>query len=100
MRTNSESGFSNPRVFLALTFCSVGALLAVFSVASAPPSSALADPPSCKPPGTLIITDPAGDQTGAPTANQQFDIQSVSIAEPCLAGGADNLVFTIKVANL
>src|ERR1700730_1930723 len=100
MRTNPDSCFFNPRVFLALAFCSVGAVLAVFSVASAPPNSALADPMSCTAPGTLIISDPAGDQNGAPAANQQFDIQSVSIAEPCLASGVDSLVVTIKVANL
>ena len=59
------------------------------------------DPLTCSPPGTLIISDPAGDQTGGPAANQQFDITSVSIAEPCVGDGStDKLAFTIKVANL
>src|SRR5438309_11816231 len=57
------------------------------------------DPATCTAPGTTITTDPSGDQTGAP-ANQQLDITSISIAEPCFADGVDKLVFTIKVANL
>ncbi|MDQ6625122.1 MAG: glycoside hydrolase, partial [Verrucomicrobiota bacterium] len=67
-------------------------------------SDALAQPDdavTCTSPGTLVVTDPAGDQTGAPAANQQFDIQSVSIAEPCAGDPATNyLTFTMKVANL
>ncbi|PYK31290.1 MAG: hypothetical protein DME57_04230, partial [Verrucomicrobia bacterium] len=55
---------------------------------------------SCTPPGTSVVTDPTGDQNGNPAANQQFDIQSISIAEPCFANNIDKLVFTIKVANL
>ena len=58
------------------------------------------DPLSCAAPGTLIVTDPTGDQTGAPAADQQFDIQSVSIAEPCFTDDIDWLAFTIKVATL
>src|SRR5436305_1629626 len=63
-------------------------------------STIAADPPSCSTPGTLVVSDPTGDQTGAPAANQQFDIQSISIAEPCLADGINRLTFTMKVANL
>ncbi|MDQ6908380.1 MAG: glycoside hydrolase, partial [Chloroflexota bacterium] len=59
----------------------------------------MVDPPSCTRPGTTVVTDPAGDQTGAP-ANQQLDILSVSIAEPCFADNLNKLVFTMKVANL
>jgi len=33
----SQSGIFNPRVLLAFTLCSVGALLAVFSLAATPP---------------------------------------------------------------
>jgi hypothetical protein len=46
------------------------------------------------------VSDPTGDQNGNPAANQQFDIQSVSIAEPCATDGQNRLVFTLKVANL
>ncbi|MGI9087731.1 MAG: hypothetical protein ACR2HH_08350 [Chthoniobacterales bacterium] len=46
------------------------------------------------------MSDPAGDQTGGPAANQQFDITSLSIAEPCFGDGLDKLVFTLKVSNL
>ena len=59
----------------------------------------LVDPPTCTLPGTLIVTDPAGDQTGAP-ANTQLDLRSISIAEPCFADGLNKLVFTIKVTDL
>src|SRR5947209_2628519 len=57
-------------------------------------------PATCSAPGTLVVSDPTGDQTGGPAANQQFDIQSISIAEPCLGDGANRLTFTIKVADL
>src|SRR5438067_11583295 len=45
MRKNpaSESGLFNPRVLIALSLCSVGALLAMFSFASTPPSGTLTD---------------------------------------------------------
>ena len=61
-----------------------------------------APPPQspCKLPGITIATDPAGDQTGHP-ANSQLDIQSISIAEPFTSSTAANqLYFTMKVANL
>jgi hypothetical protein len=54
---------------------------------------------SCALPGVTIITDPSGDQNGAP-ANTNLDIQSVSIAEPYYADGSQKIVFTIKVADL
>src|ERR1700682_5471640 len=38
MPNNPESGFYNPRVFLAFILCSAGALLAMFSFAADPPS--------------------------------------------------------------
>ena len=55
---------------------------------------------NCTPPGTTVVTDPASDQNGAPAANQQLDIQSLSIAEQCFADGLDKLTFTLKVADL
>src|SRR5256885_15078640 len=67
---------------------------------NASPAATLSSLPSCIPPGTSIVSDPTGDQNGAPVANQQFDIQSLSIAEQCFADGLDKLTFTIKVANL
>jgi len=36
-KTASQSGIFNPRVLLAFTLCSVGALLAMFSLAATPP---------------------------------------------------------------
>ena len=41
---------------------------------------------ACVAPGTEVLTDAAGDQAGAPVSNTQFDIQSVSFAEPNWAG--------------
>ncbi len=50
--------------------------------------------------GITVVTDPAGDQTGAP-ANSELDIQSISIAEPYVSASTPNaLTFTMKVANL
>ena len=45
MRKNpsSESGLFNPRVLIALSFCSVGVLLAMFSFAATPSSGTLTD---------------------------------------------------------
>jgi uncharacterized repeat protein (TIGR01451 family) len=47
----------------------------------------------------LLDTDPTGDQKSAP-ANQDLDIQSVSIAEPFFGLGVHKLVFKMKVADL
>jgi hypothetical protein len=54
---------------------------------------------SCLAPGVTVITDPTGDQKGAP-ANAALDIQSVSIAEPYYPNGSQKVVFTLKVADL
>src|SRR6266566_6554995 len=45
MRKNplSESGFFNPRILIAVGFCSLGVLLAMFSFASTPSSGTLTD---------------------------------------------------------
>ncbi len=123
MRKNSSSlsGLFIPRLLLALLLCFSGLFLGVFSethllgasagktklrstdsrnISSGDSIVTPNDPLSCTAPGTLIVTDPTGDQTGAPAADQQFDIQSVSIAEPCFTDGIDRLAFTIKVATL
>ncbi|HEX8069574.1 MAG TPA: PKD domain-containing protein [Pyrinomonadaceae bacterium] len=57
------------------------------------------DNPACHVPGISVVTDPAGDQTGAPAANQSQDIRDVSIAEQ-YPGGNAQLVVTMKVAAL
>ncbi len=57
-------------------------------------------PPSpCRLPGLTVVTDPSGDQTGAP-ANTEMDIQSLAIAEPYFTDGSQRLVFTLKVQDL
>ncbi len=98
--------------FLCTIAAAIGIVTVIFALSAAraatsrilTPSPAVRrvtnDPATCTVPGTLIIADPTGDQTGGPTANQQFDIQSVSISEPCFADGLDKLVFVLKVANL
>jgi hypothetical protein len=54
----------------------------------------------CHVPGLQVVSDAVGDQTGAPNANQQQDIESVSIAEQYPAGGAGQLVVTMKLNQL
>ncbi|MBV9403996.1 MAG: hypothetical protein JO211_01530, partial [Acidobacteriaceae bacterium] len=55
---------------------------------------------ACTGTGITVVTDPSGDQTGAP-ANSQLDIQSISIGEPYVSASTPNrLTFTMKVANL
>ena len=45
-KSTSESGIFNPRVFFAFSLCSLGALLAMFSFASNPPTSTITVPSS------------------------------------------------------
>ena len=52
----------------------------------------------CVLPGDLVVTDPTGTADTPPVANQQQDIESISIAEP--AGIGDKLVLTMKVTSL
>ena len=54
---------------------------------------------ACVLPGITVLTDPAGDQTGAP-ANTELDITSLSLAEPWLDSCSNQLVFTLKVSDL
>jgi len=66
----------------------------VKSVPAPPPQS------PCTGTGITVVTDPAGDQTGAP-ANSQLDILSISIAEKYVSASTPNqLTFTMKVENL
>jgi PKD repeat protein len=54
----------------------------------------------CISPGVTVVTDPAGDQVGAP-ANTQLDIQSITIGEPFTGLMTSNaLSFRMKVQNL
>ena len=53
---------------------------------------------ACTLPGVLVVSDAAGDQTGAP-ANPDLDILSISVAEPFNASQPDNedLEFSMMV---
>lgn len=52
--------------------------------------------PMCSLPGETVVTDPAGDQAGAP-ANADLDILGVSVAEPA---NTNDLVFTLQMSDL
>jgi len=55
---------------------------------------------ACNLPGVPVVTDPAGNQTGAP-ANAQLDITGVAVAEPFPSpAGTSSIVLTMQVANL
>ncbi|MGA9996674.1 MAG: fibronectin type III domain-containing protein, partial [Pyrinomonadaceae bacterium] len=61
--------------------------------------------PTCTPPGTKVVDDPANDQTGAQAGqNKSLDMLSVSVAEPAALDGngnrVDKLTFTVKAADL
>src|SRR5438067_11187583 len=62
MRKNplSESGFFNPRIFVAVSLCSVGVLLAMFSFAATPSSGTLTDTsgPLTDTAGPLLVENP------------------------------------------
>lgn len=53
----------------------------------------------CTLPGVTVVTDPAGDQTGAPQ-NSEYDLTGIDIAEPYKTGAVPNLVITLAVSNL
>src|SRR4030095_3718546 len=63
-------------------------------VTGAPPAET-----PCNLPGITIVNDPPGDQTGNP-ANTGLDITRVSMGEPFLNTCSNQLVFTMKVAEL
>src|SRR5437899_2085822 len=84
------------RLALIVTLCLVAAALAV--LIAVPHGTAAGNP--CSPPGVVVVTDPAGDQTAAVTgATSSHDIISVSIAEQYPTSGGQ-LVITMKVASL
>ncbi|MCA1815015.1 MAG: exo-alpha-sialidase, partial [Acidobacteria bacterium] len=56
--------------------------------------------PKCTAPGLSVLTDPAGDQFGAPNADSQLDITSLKIAEPYTNASDSSITFTLKVNNL
>ncbi|MCA1593762.1 MAG: PKD domain-containing protein [Acidobacteria bacterium] len=110
MTRNSNTSRRTSRFNLnfRITLIALGLLVAVMAVLMVTGRKASAQagvPATCTPPGTTVVTDPAGDQTGAPASNQALDLISISLAEP--AASADDtgafvnkLVFTIKVSNL
>jgi len=53
----------------------------------------------CALPGVQVLTDPAGDQVGAP-ANADLDIQAINVTQVTGFGGAPSLLFTLKVGDL
>lgn len=63
-----------------------------------PPDTVTGD--ICTPPGLNYVTDPAGDQTGGPSTNTQYDLRSLGISQPKQTLGVNRLVFTLKVADL
>ncbi|HEY4771620.1 MAG TPA: protease pro-enzyme activation domain-containing protein [Steroidobacteraceae bacterium] len=63
-------------------------------------SSSTAATSPCALPGTLVLSQPAGNQTGAP-ANAEDDVLTVNFAEPYSASNpAETLTVTMTVANL
>ena len=55
---------------------------------------------ACVLPGVTIATDPAGDQLGGPTANQELDITELDVAEPFTGAADKSITFTLSLANL
>ena len=54
----------------------------------------------CSVPGTLVVSQPAGTQVGAP-ANEEDDVRGVSMAEPYPAATApETLTITLTLGNL
>src|SRR5437763_13262963 len=100
VHSTSRFGIFNPRLIAGLVFCSLALWLAFLSSGSSAITAPLVDPPTCLPPGTLIISDPAGEQTGGFSANERFVFQLLSIAEPCLSGGETKIFFPIKVVYI
>ncbi|MDQ3931204.1 MAG: S-layer homology domain-containing protein, partial [Chloroflexota bacterium] len=71
---------------------------------SIPTETPIPAPDVCTLPGATVATDAQGDAfdilggTGT-DESQRYDIESISIAEPYTATGANHLVFTMKVAS-
>ncbi|HLL74565.1 MAG TPA: sialidase family protein [Pyrinomonadaceae bacterium] len=84
----------------AAIFSSLGAAALLLTTLFAPlpsASAAAAEANPCLVPGSTVLTDPAGDQTGAPE-NASMDIQSVSVGEDYAE--SDMLVVKLKVGSL
>ena len=97
----ARAGFRSRSIIFSAALIFAVALAATLTMSGA----ARVEPASCTAPGTTVVTDPAGDQTGGPAANQALDLISVSVAEPAASAdetGAlvNKLIFTIKVSNL
>ncbi len=70
---------------------------AVATCVPPPPPPPPANGSPCFLPGTLVLQDPAGDET---PPNPQQDIQELRIAEPFTNGARDSLYFTFKLGSL
>jgi PKD repeat protein len=55
---------------------------------------------ACQLPYLTMVTDPTSDQFQQPNANQQLDIQRVSIGEPFVSCTDKSITFVMKVQNL
>ena len=55
---------------------------------------------ACVAPYLTMQIDPTADQTGAPNANSQFDIQRVNMGEPFTSCSDKSITFRMKVQNL
>ncbi|HEY0384546.1 MAG TPA: sialidase family protein, partial [Pyrinomonadaceae bacterium] len=90
-----------PKVALVLGFCLIACALAVTLPGSAAgPVPTVTAPPNCTVPGLQVVQDVAGDQTGAPAANQALDARAVSIAEQYPATNSGKMIVTMKVQAL
>ncbi|HEV3469007.1 MAG TPA: discoidin domain-containing protein, partial [Pyrinomonadaceae bacterium] len=85
------------RTLLSLLAAAATAAAVIGAGASAAPAD---PPPNCAAPGVEVSGDATGDQLGAPTANQQQDLVSVSLAEEYDPQAGGKLVATIKLAAL
>ncbi|HEX7176967.1 MAG TPA: PKD domain-containing protein [Pyrinomonadaceae bacterium] len=92
---HSVRSTTNFKLLSIVLLCAAVVLAALTSGAGA---SAQAE--ACLTPTVQIITDPAGDQSGAPLANQSFDIRTISIAEDYRNFEFSRLVITMKVTSL
>lgn len=83
---SSQAGVTNPRVLLALAFCSVGVLLAGLSVLAAPHAN------------THSAKSPAGNTVSAPTVNGWSLVPSANINEAQQRNGLQS-VYCISASD-
>jgi hypothetical protein len=86
---------TNFKLLSAVLLCAAVVLAALTSGRGA---SAQSD--ACLTPTVSVISDPAGDQSGAPLTNQHYDIRSISVAEDYRDSEFNRLVITMKVTSL